>query len=613
MLSFLAELHNLDAKSISTRFYLDVFGPAASRDPETALVRIRADKFASSEFPYANWASMTVYMRTPLDLSALPLNGPRVPKAAWTQDADAARTPPISDPTAAMNDESGAPPPPCFDAASAVRPTADAAPPLADLWALLAAAVDQLQPGTLNEFDGFNALPVDTTTTLPVAAFKAWRGNVIRLDGSEDPLAADTLRELNVADDSMPKTDAAEKLVWFFKQIERYGSPLIVWTNAAPRHLQFLKTIEPSSTLTFLLVYGPQPVPTLIDLVNENRLEEAQVACAALPTPCSDALLSAAYFAFARSENEEQAVHYLRCISSQAEMLLLIANFISRRGTIPNPRQDWMLHHPDGKLTNLQQQHCQEDCFRRVISNPGTEAPLRESGRAKHELGYLLQTLGKLGVAEMLYGQALGDLEKCPMDQHDYRWHGTLGSLLRDWAYLLAQDPDRLAKASELLYRAMAIHSFHGRRLQIAYALDTAARIALTGCRFSEAIDNAVDSANLFEKLQNWRGWGEAMKTLFDCVAETRETARMISLAELAMSKLQGSNLPREQRDRLRMAFIFEKANAYWIAGKMAEARSELGKLGLGATADELKVELDPEFEPEVKRLWHFLGSKRES
>ncbi len=95
------------------------------------------------------------------------------------------------------------------------------------------------------------------------------------------------------------------------------------------------------------------------------------------------------------------------------------------------------------------------------------------------------------------------------------------------------------------------------------------------------------------------------MKVLFDCLAETRETARMHSLADLAIDKLQGSNLPEEQRHRLRRAFIYEKANANWIAGRLAEARSELEKLGLG---DPGKAELDPEFEPEVKRLWRFLA-----
>ena len=42
------------------------------------------------------------------------------------------------------------------------------------------------------------------------------------------------------------------------------------------------------------------------------------------------------------------------------------------------------------------------------------------------------------------------------------------------------------------------------------------------------------------------------------------------------------------------------------IAGRLAEARSELEKLGLGA--DGGKMELDPEFETEVRRLWRFLA-----
>ncbi len=602
VLSFLAELHNLDAQSISTSFYGEVFGPAASRDPETALVRIRADKF-SNEFAYANWASMTLHMRAPLDMSALPLNGPRVPQARWMTDQAMAAADPCSclEAGTAANTVAA----PVSAAAAADTAAGTTAPSLASLWTSLATAVSQLQPGTINEFHGFDDLAPEATATLPISAFKAWRGNVIRLDGGEEPLESATLTELNVKVDGMPNTDAAEQLVWFFDRIERYGSPLIVWTNAAPRHLAYLKTIEPSSTLTFLVMYGPQPVPTIIDLVNENRLTEAQAACASLPEKCGDDLLSAAYFAFARNENTEEAVRYIERVSTAAESLLLIANFISRRGVIPNPRPDWMLNHPD-KLTNLQQQHCQEDCFRKVISDPGTEAPLRESGRAKHELGYLLNSLGKTSVAEMLYGQALADLEKCPPEQHDFRWHGTLGRLLRDWADLMAQSPERMDKAGELLDRAMAIHSFHGRRLQIAYCLDTAARIALTAGRFGEAIENAVDSSNLFEILQNWRGWGEAMKVLFDCLAETRETTRMHSLADLAIDKLQSSNLPEDQRHRLRRAFTYEKANANWIAGKLAEARSELEKLGLGAADG--KLELDPEFEPEVRRLWRFLA-----
>jgi hypothetical protein len=573
VLSFLAELHNLDAKSISGAFYRDVFGPAASRDPESALVRIRCAKF-TNEFQYANWASMTVYLRCPLDLSALPLNGPRVPAVAWSAEVDP-----------------------------------DAAPvPLTGVWAQLAATVSDFQPGTLNEFQGFADPAAEAISVLPRLAFRAWRGNVIRLDGSVQPLPEDILGELSISVEDSRKLNVPERLVWFFDQIARYGSPLIVWTNAAPRHFDFLKTVAPSSGLTFLLIYGPQPIPTVAELVDQNMLEEARQACATLPADCDDDQLSAAYYAFVRREDAEQSTAYMRRLANPAEMMLLIGNFISRRGSIPNPRQDWMLQHPDGRLSNLQQQHIQEDCYRKVMNDPGTEAPLRESGRAKHELGYLLQKRGKLSVAEMLYGQALVDLDGCPEAHRDIRWRAALGNLLRDWADLLAKTPDRLDRASELLRRAMAINSFYGRRLQLAYALSTAAEIALTGRRYSEAIENAVETANLFEEFKNWRGWGEAVVILFDCLAETRETARMLSLADLAVEKLRTSNLPEAQRDRLSMAFIFEKAKAYWIAGALQEARLELEKLGCGAAPKDCKIDLDPDFEMEVKRLWKFLA-----
>jgi hypothetical protein len=626
VLSFLAELHNLDAKSISAEFYRDVFGPAASRDPETALVRIRCTKF-TSEFAYANWASMTLYLRSPLDLSALPLNGPRVPQSGWSVDAAASSQPAsaaLADAGNAAQAEVEAADSSTVDVdapedgsmdADLAEASSDAAAPdgagsssASDLWASLSATVSQLQPGTVNEFHGFDDASAPAIATLPVSAFRPWRGNVVRLDGRENPLSPEVLTELNIDKESCPSGDAAERLVWFFEHIARYGSPLIVWTNAAQRHWAFLKIVQPSSTLTFLLIYGPEPQPTILELVDANRLEEAQQAAIALPDGCGDEQLSAAYFAFARLEDPGNAIKFLLRISNPAELVLLMGNFISRHGTIPNPRPDWMLHHPDGKLTNLQQQHCQEDCYRRAMSDPGTEAPLREAGRAKHELGYMLQCLGKSSVAEMLYAQALADLEACPEAQHDSRWHGALGNLLRDWAELMAKMPERLAKASELLKRAMAIHSFHGRRLQIAYAHDAAARIALTGRRYGDAIDRAMESANLFEEFKNWRGWGEAVKLLFDCFAQTRETARMLGLAELAIDKIQASNLPEEQRNRLRLVFTYEKANAHWIAGKLAEARSELEKLGQGAPADAAKVNLDPEFEHEVKRLWKFLA-----
>ena len=140
VLSFQAELHNLDAKSIAEAFYADIFGAAASRDPESALVRVRSDKF-KNEFDYAVWASMTVYLRSPLDLSALPLNGPRVPAQAWTEV------------------EAG------------------------DSWAPVSKGVGSLVPGVPKGLDA----PIEPLSKLPQSVFATWNGTVIRLDGDAQP------------------------------------------------------------------------------------------------------------------------------------------------------------------------------------------------------------------------------------------------------------------------------------------------------------------------------------------------------------------------------------------------------------------------------------------
>ena len=154
VLSFQAELHVNDAGSIAKSFYNEVFGPVASRDPEAAVMHARTAKF-TDEFQYTCWASMTVYLRSPLDLSALPLNGPRVPRSgfidpetpetgAQAQGMQAAAAPAdLQLPAPASPSAPAAPAAP--DAASPDAKTAAAALP--DVWATVDAEVRKLSPG----------------------------------------------------------------------------------------------------------------------------------------------------------------------------------------------------------------------------------------------------------------------------------------------------------------------------------------------------------------------------------------------------------------------------------------------------------------------------------
>ncbi|MBT9332394.1 CHAT domain-containing protein [Paracidobacterium acidisoli] len=562
VLSFLAELHNEDAGSISEAFYGDVFGPAASRDPESALVRIRTAKMAT-EFGFANWASMTVCLRRSLDLSALPLNGPRVPAQAWVEDT-------IPEGTAA-----------------------------AGFWKDVAAQVSRLQPGTKNVIDASSI----AYAKLPVTAFQAWRGNVIRIDEGMDVMPDDaTLRELGLAAEAAPNADPVDRLTWFFAQIARFGSPLIVWTGAEPRHLEFLKTVEPGAQLTFLLLYGLKPnQPGLMELVDENRLEEALTLCGGLSQDCGDEQLYAAYYACVRGEHPEQALSYLARIQSRQERLLLMGNYLSRNPVVPLSES---LLSSFGEWARGERPTRPEDFYRLAMNVPEGESSLRETGRSKHELAWMMQATGQPDTAELLFRLALADIEASGQDpdtRRDSRWYFALSSILRDWADLLAQTPERLEEASQLLHRAMAVQSFHGMRLELAYSTMTAARIALAGSHYTKAIDLAVDAANRFVECNNGRGWCEALSILFDTFAETRQTARMLSLAALAEEKLTLSNLPGKIREEQMRDLAFQQARAFWIAGDLINAREKLQ--ALRSAADLRQVNLDPK----ILRLYDFL------
>jgi hypothetical protein len=171
-----------------------------------------------------------------------------------------------------------------------------------------------------------------------------------------------------------------------------------------------------------------------------------------------------------------------------------------------------------------------------------------------------------------------------------------LAAVLRDLADLLSRIPERLAEASELLKRAMAIQAYHGMQLQLGYSETTAAKIALTGCHHTQAINHALRAANRMELCNNWSGWGEALGILFDSLAETRDTTRMISLADLAQEKLKHSNLSPDNKAKQKRFFQFEKGKAHWIAGALCDARRELEEVRSDAPEEE-KSEMDREID----------------
>jgi tetratricopeptide (TPR) repeat protein len=553
VLSFQAELHNLDAKSIAEAFYSDVFGAAASRDPESALVRIRSYKF-KNEFNYAAWASMTVYLRTPLDLSSLPLNGPRVPAQAWS-DVDGG-----------------------------------------DSWASVSKAVGSLGPGAKVALDA----PAEPFSKLPRSVFASWNGTVVRLDGDANPISDTCIKELGIAQNEAPASHPADRLIWFFGKIARYGQPLIVWTNSCSRHLDFLKAIKPNATLTFLLLKQAKRELTVPELVDEDQIDEALERSKWEVPPSGEACdeyWQAVYYACARKEKEGQCEEAIGKILGAAERSLASGNFVSRFDRLPKAEAK--------PLTNLDKHQHQENFYRQALSDAIGDDNQRDVARAKLELGYLLKSRGETEAADLAYLAAAQALERTPEKSpqqtrllRDSRWHSALGRALRDRAELLSEEPDRLKEASALLKRALAIHSYHGRTLQVAYCRTAAARIDLSSGRFVDGVLRAMDAANDFEALKNWRAWANAMGVLLDILAQTRETTRMRGVAALAIEKIASSNLSQKQKDDHTYTFNLKIAEALFTAGDIKAARTKMDALG---------TEPPPKLKAEVDRLRAFL------
>ncbi len=578
VLSFQAELHVRDARSLAEGFYADVFGPAASRDPETALVRLRAQKFAAA-FEQACWASMVVYLRAPVDLSALPLNGPRVPARAWT-DA-----------------------------------SVDAG------WMPVQAAVDSLIPGSVVAVPtpaNLTGLPV--LPRLPQALCASWRGNVIHLHGTDDPLRDEVLDQLFVPRRNPRHGTAADRLLWFFERIASFGAPLVLWTGVTPWQGEFLRIARPGPNLTFLLLLAPDSPPGIARLVDLNMLNEARAAYEAAPADLSTEDLHAAYLAFARAELPARAAAIVSRVHDPVEQQLLRGNFLTRFCRLPED-----LDTEEAPAPEQVRQGQEEACYRGAHAAAEAAEDTYGRGRARHELAYFQHRLGRYAVAESLYRAALADFERAerkPAERgrgnpHN---HASLIRLLRDLADLLAEAGGRCtvvqagiastrhAEAAALLARAEALAAFYGRSLELAYIANTSAHLALqTGSR-TEAIHHAMDAANRFEHYANWRGWAEALSLLLEALAlgegSSPQTLATIRLAE---DKLATSNLPPAKRRDLDITLCANRARAHWQAGDLKAARAAVHEL-----PEELPASLAAQpLGTEVVRLRQFLLSPR--
>jgi tetratricopeptide (TPR) repeat protein len=518
VLGFVAPLNLKASAEIAQRFYDSVFGATGSQDPERTITEIRAWQF-KEEYEFCDWASMTLWLRQPLDLSALPLGTVRVPATAWST-------------------------------------TAAAVPQrLRDVLGRDAALGDaRLLQG------------VEVTAPFPDDLIKEWRGPVIVLDGRA---AADALplRELS----RIPSRHPADRFLSLLARLEAYRYSLLLWINVSSPEVMLIDTLDripPNVAIVLTSAYRIQarwpgsvatdgdtagreePAPTsFIDQVMREDYSGALagVAGAVLKTDEEFSCLYLAAIKRGRFDLAQEAIEHVRPINS-LEADLLQGNFDGRSGRHREARER----------------------YQSVLEHAHTDHSLREKARAQQELAYVANQMGDRGLADQMFRNAIATLESIEPEQGDSRWHSALARALRDYADLLA-DQGR-AEALPLLRRATAIHAFERRITQAAYCFLSRSKLMLRLGQFESAAADAEQAAIVFSQAENADGWVAAVR-----LAAQASSARNCHDQARAVLDRAASHPSVQAKPALIGRLKLEAARAALVAGNLGRAH-ELAK-----------------------------------
>jgi tetratricopeptide (TPR) repeat protein len=518
VLGFVAPLSLKASAEIAQRFYDSVFGAAGSQDPERAITEIRAWQF-KEEYEFCDWASMTVWLRQPLDLSALPLGTVRVPATAWSA-------------------------------------TAAAVPQrLRDVLGRDAALGDaRLLQG------------VEVTAPFPDGLIEEWRGPVIVMDGRA---AADNLpfQELQIDTGRIPSRHPADRFLSLLARLETYRYSLLLWINVSSPEVMLIETLDripPNVAIVLTSPYriqarwagpvatdgnvsGPEePAPAcFIDQVMREDYSGAlarAVDGAALKTDEDFSCLYLAAIKRGRLDLAQEAIALVRPINP-LEADLLQGNFDSREGRHRQARER----------------------YQSVLERAHADHALREEARAQQELAYVANETGDRGLADQMFRNAIATLGSIEPKRGDSRWSFALACALRDYAELLADQGS--FEALPLLRRATAIHAFERRATQVAYCFLSRSKLMLRLGRFESAADDAEQAAIVFSQAGNADGWVAAITLAAQASSARNRYDQVRAILDRAASHRSVQGKP-----ALIGKLMLEAAGAALVAGDLGRA-----------------------------------------
>jgi tetratricopeptide (TPR) repeat protein len=475
VLGFATPLQYKTADTLATRFYSSVFDARSGGDVESVLTRERARLFRENRDECV-WASLTVWLQCPLDLSPSVKDGPRIPRAMWTDQR-------------------------------------------LDVDRGLAARIRGAVAGRLEIIDGIRVpeqLPTELVTGFP--------GAVVHLRGSPPGSVDDFLGDLT--DERPESAHPADALLTLLNALSNYRSSLLLWSDVSDREMTLFQLLEdlPANVAVLLAKSGPmrtsdRTLERLETLIEQGRFTEARELWNALGE----------YAKTRKKGSREPTLRYQRAgywihvklgETATAEACIAALQEAGKALETGDRASESYAFAFESRLlrANLHQRQARHNLARALYHEARELAREQENdrdlGRASLELAYLSAEVGDRVLAEHLYREAIQFLGRADGQSRDEVWRSALGRVLRDYADLIVIEPARSEEGRRLLRRSIAIHALDGRDDQLAAALRTRGRLAATEGDGEGAETSLEASAAICRATGNSAGWMAAMREM---------------------------------------------------------------------------------------------------
>jgi tetratricopeptide (TPR) repeat protein len=552
VLGFATPLRYESSAALASSFYRAVFTDRKVVDPESAIVRQRSQLYKPDNLNSCEWASMTLWLRHPLDTSLAALEGLRLPQGTqyWTE-AKATELPAISK--------------------------------------IFAQSVVPGRTVLITGEDLPNALPLDLV--------KEYDGPVVHLLGRSALEDDSILEDLGVEGPERQRAHLGDRFLLLLDALGNYSRSLLIWSGIGQREVSLLGLTKVPDSLAIVLVssetdmaYDPaivlceglkpaepakstvteaptvENLETLGKLIEEDHFSEAASLWTKLRSniqnwgkPDLIRFYSQGYWALIRTEKQQDAESCIEALTalgksealSEAlfEALLIDGNLQDRTG---------LYREALDRYAKAEQ----------LAKNP------RDQARAIIERAYVTYQLRDFPLAELLHTKSIQLLESVSPGLRDSVWSSALGRALRDFADALAREPSRAKQAGSLLRRAMAIHAIDGRLNQVAAVLQTRGKLEDTLGNHERAEEFLQRAALLLLRVNNRAGWAYTAWRLAELASQRGKLDQALAILTNSFERLGGDNDYPLEKSRLAM----EMARVYWCKGDLPLAAKWSGE-----------------------------------